>query len=758
MCHTELAYMSLKIIKHFLHRTHIFEEFLRDLQESKKKRNFTAAKQYYMMEYIKPGYRKKHCIILLLLCFVATTIEARPHEVILTPEDIETDTIQTTTKTKWLMPKPKVLTENRTTFSLHRTVRLTDPTGSKLLASLFTTSDKATATVSVNLIDDKALGTFDYVLAGFPNEGYRLSVTTNTISVSAASRMGVIRAAQTLMQLAAATNNTYIQGVEITDYPAFKLRGFMHDVGRSFISFEELKKEIDLLSRFKVNVFHWHLTDNQAFRFESKLYPQLNNASSMSRFSGKYYTQAQCRELEAYAAERGITIIPEIDMPGHSTAFTTAMNYTMNSEQGRAVLKQLLSELATTFPLAPYIHMGADEAGTTADFVNEMSQYIKETLRRRCIVWNPISGVSISTSTLPYIDMTEMWSTSGKKISGIPNIDCRYNYVNHFDVFSDLVGIYKSNIYYAQQGSSELAGTITALWNDRKTPSENDIVCQNNLYANVLASAERGWMGGGKQYIEVGGTTLPNYGSEYDEFADWERRFLFYKDIWLSAEPIPYVKQSNVRWRITEPFPNNGLATAVFPPEEATDGVLPDQFIYDGKTYATGLATGAGIYLRHTWGNIVPAYLSNPQLNNTIYAWTYVYSSKAQIAGALIEFQNYGRSENDKAPDTGNWDRKGSRIWLNDKEILPPTWMNTNKDISAEVDLQNENFSARKPLKVKIKKGWNKVFLKLPYVTANGVRLNKWLFTFVLTTPDGQKALDNIEYSPTKTKTKNQSE
>ena len=652
---------------------------------------------------------------------------------------------------QWLMPKPKALTENNLTFALGRPVKLTDPTASTLLASLFTVSDAATATVTVNIVDDATLGTFNYTLADFPNEGYKLSVTADAINITAASKTGVIRAAQTLRQLAAAADGAYIQGVDITDYPAFKLRGFMHDVGRSFISFDELKKEIDLLARFKVNVFHWHLTDNQGFRFESKLYPQLNKASSMTRFAGLYYTQAQCTELEAYAAERGIIIIPEIDMPGHSTAFTNAMGYTMSSEQGRTALKALLGELAAAFPLAPYIHMGADEAGTTAAFVNEMSQYIKETLGRRCIVWNPISGVSISTSTLPYIDMTEMWSTSGKKISGVPNIDCRYNYVNHFDVFADLVGIYKSNVYYAERGSSEVAGAITALWNDRKTPTETDIIAQNSLYANALATAERGWMGGGKQYIEVGGTTLPNIGKEYDEFADWERRFLYYKDTWLSAEPIPYVKQTNVRWRITEAFPNNGDAAAVFPPETATDDILPDTYTYNGQTYATGMATGAGIYLRHTWGTTVPAYFNNPQSNTTAYAWTYVYSPQAQTAGALIEFQNYGRSENDKAPDAGKWDRKGSHIWLNGEEILPPTWTNTGKSIGPEVDLQNENFPAREPVNVQLKQGWNKVFLKLPYVAASGVRLNKWLFTFVLTTTDGRKALDGLVYSPTQT-------
>ena len=280
--------------------------------------------------------------------------------------------------TRLLLPKPHQITENGASFTLGRSVRIDDPSQSTLLASIFTTDQSATATVTVELVSDEYLGTFDYPLPDFPNEGYKLDVKADAISITAASKTGVIRAAQTLMQLAAATGGTAIPGVSITDYPAFKLRGFMHDVGRSFISFDELKHEIDLLSRFKVNVFHWHLTDNQGFRFESKQYPQLNKASAMTRFEGQYYTQAQCTELEAYAAERGITIIPEIDMPGHSTTFTNTMGYTMSSTQGRAALKKLLTELAAAFPLAPYIHMGADEAGTTAEFVNEMSRYIKE--------------------------------------------------------------------------------------------------------------------------------------------------------------------------------------------------------------------------------------------------------------------------------------------------------------------------------------------------------------------------------------------
>ncbi|MBR6714117.1 MAG: beta-N-acetylhexosaminidase, partial [Bacteroidaceae bacterium] len=240
-------------------------------------------------------------LLLLLLIGIATAIYA--------------DNQSADPAVDMLMPKLHSLTVNGESFALNRDVNITDPTSSTMLASLFKTAQDAAATVTVKMVSATELGTFDYNLADFDNEGYKLSVTADAITITAVSKTGVIRAAQTLRQLAAATDDTYIAGVEIADWPAFKLRGFMHDVGRSFISFDELKKEIDLLSRFKVNVFHWHLTDNQGFRFESKIYPQLNASSAMTRFAGQYYTQAQCTQLEAYAAERGITVIPEIDMP-----------------------------------------------------------------------------------------------------------------------------------------------------------------------------------------------------------------------------------------------------------------------------------------------------------------------------------------------------------------------------------------------------------------------------------------------------------
>lgn len=648
-----------------------------------------------------------------------------------------------------LLPRPQQLeATGAQAFGLGRAVRIDDPTGCQVLKNFFesqggVTEDASAPLVKVDVVESIG-GTYDYTLEGFPAEGYRMTIETDAIAIQVLTPTGAIRAAQTLAQLAEGYEGTpALETLTMTDWPAFKLRGWMHDVGRSFVSVDEIKKELDLFSRFKVNTFHFHLTENQAWRFEVKKYPNLTSASSMTRFAGLYYTQEQCKEIEAYAAERGIVVIPEIDMPGHSEAFERAMGHSMQTDQGVAELQDILEEVAAVFTRAPYIHIGADEKAITyANFLKTMTDKV-HSLGKKVVVWNPISGVTISKDA--GFDMTQMWSTAGRQVAGMANIDCRYNYTNHFDVFADLVGIYKSSIYYQDKGSAEVAGTISAYWNDRKTPTQTDIIRQNNMYANVLASAERAWIGGGKQYIEEGGTTLPNSGEEFEEFADWERRFLFHKDNSLKDESIPYVKQTNVRWRITDAFPNGGDKDLRLPPE--TEG-LQDSYIYNGATYGTGMATGAGIYLRHTWGGIIPTYFSDPQTNTTAYAWTYVYSPVAQTAGALIEFQNYGRSEKDTAPDAGNWDRKGSRIWVNDAEVLPPAWTNSGKTITNEVDLGNENFTARAPEQIQLKQGWNKVFIKLPYVAADGVRLNKWMFTFVLTDPEGRDALDGLIYSP----------
>lgn len=653
-----------------------------------------------------------------------------------------------------LLPKPhRVDVLSKKTFRLNRPVQLVDETRCAYLRRVLeqngcSISDKAKAVVKVEIVSEIP-GAFNHPLPLYPDEAYQIKVTPQTVSIQALTAVGVIRAAQTLQQMAEGWEGApRLEAVEITDWPAFKLRGFMHDVGRSFYSIDELRNQIDKLARFKVSTFHWHLTDNTGWRFQVKAFPQLTEGRFQGRYPGQYYTRQECADLVAFAKERGVTVIPEIDMPGHSVVFKKAMGFDMQTRQGIEALKKILDEACETFKDCPYIHIGGDEVSITyPDFLETMSAYVRQK-GFKVVLWNPIVN-RIPDSSIA--DMTQMWSTAGKMVKGMPNIDCRYNYTNHFDVYADLVGIYKSNIYYQERGSEEVAGTLSCAWNDTKVKTQDDITRQNNIYPNILASAERAWIGGGEQYIEKGGVSLPGSGKVFDEFADFERRLLFHKSHSLKDEPIAYVKQSHVRWHITDPFPNGGDKDLALPPELSQAEVLPTAFSYQGKTYRVHPATGAGIYLRHIWHPIVPSFFEQPAPGQTAYAWTYIYSEKAREVGAHIEFYTYSRSGTEFGAKPGAWDRRGSKIWLNDKEIPAPEWEQTDclihQDHATE-ELKNENLTARPVVRLHLRKGWNKVLMRLPHVDSGGTKRDKWQFTFVLTDVDGKQAAEGLVYSP----------
>lgn len=577
-------------------------------------------------------------------------------------------------------------------------------------------------------------------------EAYRLSVSNKRIKIEAVTEQGVYWAMQTFRQLERKKGKrSSVAGCEIVDWPAFRIRGFMQDVGRSYISMEELKREIEILSRFKINVFHWHLTENQAWRLESKIFPMLNDSVNTIRMPGKYYTLEEARDLVDFCKKHQVLLIPEIDMPGHSAAFVRAFRHDMQSPEGMKILKLLLDEVCETFDV-PYLHIGTDEVEfTNPHFVPEMVAYVRSK-GKKVISWNP--GWHYKPGE---IDMTHLWSYRGKAQPGIPAIDSKFHYLNHFDVFGDIVALYNSRIYDQAEGSEDIAGTILALWHDRLIDNEWNLVIENGLYPNMLAIAERAWRGGGTEYFDGLGTILPPEDTEaFKEFADFEKRMLWHKEHTFKGYPFAYVKQTNVKWNITDAFPNGGDMDKVFPPEQE----LKDIYHYNGNTYGVRQAIGAGIYLRHVWGDMVPAFYADPKENHTAYAYTWVYSPKDQEVGLWAEFQNYSRSEMDLAPLPDKWDYKGSRIWINDREILPPVWTATHKVKSYEVPLGNENCVGRVPLAVHLNKGWNKVFLKLPIgkFKMAETRLVKWMFTAVFVTPDGERAVEGLIYSPDKQK------
>ncbi len=580
------------------------------------------------------------------------------------------------------------------------------------------------------------------------DEAYKLTITPETVTIDAVTEKGVYWAQQTLEQLIAASNGKYIHCVDITDYPAFRIRGFMHDTGRSYMSVDEIKKHISLLSKYKINVFHWHLTENQGWRLESKRHPILNDISSFERHHAQYYTIEEAREIADFCEAHNMLLIPEIDMPGHSEAFVRATGVDMQSREGMTILKDLLDEICTeVFPDLPYLHIGTDEVHfVNPDFVPDMVEFVRSK-GKKAISWNP--GWNYEPGE---IDMAQLWSYRGKAQPGIPAVDSRFHYINHFDAFADIIALYNSRILNSSQGSIDIAGGIIAIWNDRLLPNDEQIVLQNNFYPSMLAFAERSWRGGGSEYFDHNGTMLPSdeNDSVFKEFADFESRMLWHKDNVFSDEPFAYVKQTDIKWRITDAFPNGGNLSMSFPPETE----LSESYQYNNEIYNTCEAIGAGIYLRHVWGQTVPSFYENPQENHTAYAYTWVWSPTAQKVGLWASTQDYSRSEPDLAPPHGQWDYRESKIFINDREIAPPVWENSHTEKSNEITLKNENFQARPPLTVQLNKGWNKVLLKLPVgkFTSPWVRLQKWSFTFVFVTPDGKKRPEGLIYNPDRKK------
>ena len=245
----------------------------------------------------------------------------------------------------------------------------------------------------------------------FKNESYHFQITSHSILIQAAKANGFFYAIQTLYQLFPAkiyANKTNEQiklnlpCVEITDYPRFKYRGLHLDVSRHFFSVVEIKKYIDAMAVRKLNRFHWHLTDDQGWRIEIKKYPLLTQIGSRrdetlighyyQDFPQKYnntpyggfYTQDEAREIVRYAAERFITVIPEIEMPGHAMAAISAYPFLSCTQEKIKVapkwgifedvfcprdttfsfLQDVLTEVMSIFP-SEYIHIGGDECPKT---------------------------------------------------------------------------------------------------------------------------------------------------------------------------------------------------------------------------------------------------------------------------------------------------------------------------------------------------------------------------------------------------------
>ncbi|MCL7753500.1 family 20 glycosylhydrolase [Polaribacter sp. Z022] len=291
-----------------------------------------------------------------------------------------------------LMPWPQHILENKSVFKIDKSLTI----------GIFgEDTEKRVEKASIKFLRRLANRTGVFIDKGFPikekkasiiinfdtvsvlninnNESYSLDIQKDKILINAKTDVGVLRGLETLLQLVNFNKNEYyFEGVSIKDSPRFVWRGLMIDAARHFQPVAVIKRNLDAMASVKLNVFHWHLTDDQGFRVESKVFPKLQEIAA----DGLFYTQEQIKDVVKYASNLGIRVVPEFDVPGHASAILAAYpalgskdNYKYNVERYSGVfdptlnpskevtylfLETLFREIAPLFP-DEYFHIGGDE-------------------------------------------------------------------------------------------------------------------------------------------------------------------------------------------------------------------------------------------------------------------------------------------------------------------------------------------------------------------------------------------------------------
>lgn len=369
------------------------------------------------------------------------------------------------------------------------------------------------------------------------DEAYKLTVTNNNIHLNASTDVGIVRGLETLLQLISNTATTYyIPGVSITDAPRFVWRGLMIDVSRHFHPVHVIKRNLEAMAAVKMNVFHWHLVDDQGFRIQSKTFPELTDLAS----DGLFYTQEQIQDVVAYANTLGIRVIPEIDVPGHASAILTAFpnlgskpGYEYSIERNSGVfdptldptnedtyvfLEQLFTEITPLFP-DDYFHIGGDEnegkhwdenkdiqkfkaahnLKTNHDlqtYFNIKIEKILHKLNKKLVGWD-----EILTPTMPTTAVIHSWRGENE---GLPKggtlIEAAqkgYNTILSNGFYIDrMESIEKhyltepiGNVTLSEEETARILGGEATMWSELTT----SLTIDSRIWPRTIAIAERLW-------------------------------------------------------------------------------------------------------------------------------------------------------------------------------------------------------------------------------------------------------------------------
>ncbi|HEV8512010.1 MAG TPA: beta-N-acetylhexosaminidase [Cyclobacteriaceae bacterium] len=384
-------------------------------------------------------------------------------------------------------------------------------------------------------------------------EGYELTVSEDMVRLSSATSAGVFRGVQTIRQLLPASieSSSLQSNVEwtiptgtIKDYPNYKWRGMMLDVSRHFFTVDDIKRLLDQMAYYKLNVFHWHLSDDQGWRIEIKSWPKLTTFGGSTQVGGGkggFYTQEQYKDVVKYAQERYITVVPEIDMPGHTNAALASYPELNCSEQtiklspGNEVKKtvpglytgievgfsticatkestykfvdDVVRELAEMTP-GPYIHIGGDESHATKkeDYIPFVKRVQEIVIKhgKKVVGWD-----EVAISTLVPETMAQVWARAengklaiaqGGKLIMSPArkayLDMSYDSTTklglHWAAYIEVDSAYAWDPSTLEKGISRenIYGVESALWTETiQTRSDIDYM----VFPRLPGYAEIGW-------------------------------------------------------------------------------------------------------------------------------------------------------------------------------------------------------------------------------------------------------------------------
>ena len=577
------------------------------------------------------------------------------------------------------------------------------------------------------------------VPANVADQAYSVVIAPEGVKVVAGGAAGERYARVTLDQLAKLAEGGTVPAGTIIDWPDIKWRGVMNDCGRNFLDLDGVKAIIDLAARYKMNLFHWHLTEYHGWRLESKLYPGLTAPETMLRQVGKHYTQEDFREVIAYAGARGVTVMPELDVPGHSLALRKGLGVsTMKDPLVDRAVTELIDELCSLAPkdVMPFIHLGTDEVRIAPERVEDgqCSRWAEAVARngRIAVGWAP--GEKMSSSG-EIVDM--VWGHGHET-------NTTHRLFDAADFYFGSLGpeLLLNRAQFAKACSWDVAperklGAIACCWHDDNVGEDTMRLFLNTAFAPALvALADNFWHGRPESTKEFFKRLPPN-GSlalAYTKFL--ENRIVAQRDKVLKdfPMPFPYVRQTQFRWRVTD-----------------GDGRLID------GCYPGGLLD-IGSFVTNKTGLVV--------------AETWIHSPEDRTVGAWIDFNRTATTGGRcfyHGPELGQWSSLGSSVEVNGEKVPPPAWRHPGvysewkklpkdgkvwlcngvpySDAVSETPIDDEWHFVREPTPIRLRSGWNHVKLTMPKHTGAAEPFWRGVFLLLEGTSERPRDVQGLAFS-----------